>query len=538
MRNNQSTFRLAALTALSFLAVFADHAPAQTALFSPRRDFPVGGDSRAVVVGDFNRDGMTDVATAELSSNNISVLLGNGDGTFRPALPLAVSLPRALTVGDFNGDGVPDLAVGGSQGVSIFLGNGDGTFQPARDFAVGGQPALALAAGDFNRDGALDLAVVIGAQPVFVLLGRGDGTFQAAQSFAADGANTVVAVADLNCDGALDIVTVNRVGTTTGSSTTSVLLGDGDGTFRSAQVFPSGYRGTFPGAIEVVDFNRDGAVDLVVLNNDGDGGSVISLHLGNGDGTFQPARRLTTGKDFRGLASSDFDGDGKLDLAVTNVLSTMSNEVFALWVLRGNGDGTVRAPLSFEATGVPGPAAVGDFTGEGSPDLVVANLRSTVSLFINNTESFWVDMAHVTPTGSSLRKTSGCDGCFDASATSRQQIAAGNGYAEFTAMETPLARMGGLARVGTEPRCENIDFGISLQAGIAEVRENGVYRADTTFVTGDVFRITVQASEVAYAKNGVVFYTSAGRAASPLAFVGVLANLDATVSNVLIVANP
>jgi len=81
MRNNQSTVRLAALTALSFLAVFADHAPAQTALFSLRRDFPVGEDSRAVGGGDFNRDGMTDVATAELSSNNISVLLGNGDGT-------------------------------------------------------------------------------------------------------------------------------------------------------------------------------------------------------------------------------------------------------------------------------------------------------------------------------------------------------------------------------------------------------------------------------------------------------------------------
>jgi hypothetical protein len=168
---------------------------------------------------------------------------------------------------------------------------------------------------------------------------------------------------------------------------------------------------------------------------------------------------------------------------------------------------------------------------------VVANVRSTVSLFVNNTESFWVDMTHVTATGSSLRKTSGCDGCFDASATSRRQIAA-NGYAEFTAMETPMIRMGGLARVGTEPDCENIDFGIRLQAGIAEVRENGVYRADTTFVTGDVFRITVQASEVTYSKNGVVFYTGAARAASPLAFVGVLANLDATVSNVVIAANP
>ena len=535
MRNNQSTFRLVALTALSFLAVFADQAPAQTALFSPRRDFPVGGDSSAVVVGDFNLDGMSDVATADRSSNSISVLLGNGDGTFRPALSLAVSLPRALTVGDFNGDGVPDLAVGGSQGVSIFLGNGDGTFQPAGDFAVGGRPALGLAAGDFNRDGALDLAVVIGAQPVFVLLGRGDGTFQAAQSFAADGFNTVVAVADLNGDGALDIVAINYFGTTSNSSTTSVLLGNGDGTFRSAQVFPSGYTGTFPGAIEVVDFNRDGALDLVVLNNDGDGGAVISLHLGNRDGTFQPARRLATGKDFRGLASNDFDGDGKLDLAVTNNLSTMSSEAYALWVLRGNGDGTVQAPLSFEASAVPGPVAVGDFTGDGSPDLVVANVRSTVSLFINNTESFWVDMAHVTATGSSLRKTSGCDGCFDASATSRRQIG-GNGYAEFTAMETPLLRMGGLARVGTE--CENIDFGIRLQAGIAEVRENGVYRADTTFVTGDVFRITVQASEVTYAKNGVVFYTSAARATAPLAFVGVLANLDATVSNVVIAANP
>ena len=225
------------------------------------------------------------------------------------------------------------------------------------------------------------------------------------------------------------------------------------------------------------------------------------------------------------------------NLAVPHNLSTMSTEVYALWVLRGNGDGTVQAPLSFDTNGLPGPAAVGDFTGDGSPDLVVANVRSSVSLFINNTESFWVDMAHVSATGRSVKKTSGCDGCFDASATSRRQIG-GNGYAEFTAMETTLIRMGGLARVGTEPQCENIDFGIRLQAGIAEVRENGVYRADTTFVTGDVFRITVQASEVTYAKNGVVFYTSAARASSPLAFVGVLANLDATVGNVVIAANP
>src|SRR2546429_5740081 len=139
----------------------------------PRRDFPLGEDALAVVVGDFDRDGMTDVATAELSSNSISVILGNGDGTFRPALPLAVSLPRALIVGDFNGDGGPDLAVGGSQGVSIFLGNGDGTFQLAGDFAVGGRPALGVAAGDFNRDGAPDLALVIGAEPALDPFGVG-----------------------------------------------------------------------------------------------------------------------------------------------------------------------------------------------------------------------------------------------------------------------------------------------------------------------------------------------------------------------------
>jgi FG-GAP-like repeat len=531
-------FRLIALTALSFLAVFAEHAPAQTTLFAPRRDFPAGGDSQAIVVADFNRDGISDVVTADLRANTISVLLGNGDGTLRPALSMAasLSLPRALTVGDFNSDGVPDLAVGGSQGVSIFLGNGDGTFQLVGTFAVGGQPASGLAAGDFNRDGALDLAVVSGQQAVFVLLGRGDGAFQAAQSFPADGSNNVVSVADLNRDGALDIVTVSSLGhLLLNSSTTSVLFGNGDGTFQPAQVFFSGYRGTFPGAIEIVDFNGDGTVDLLVLNNDGDGGSVISLHVGNGDGTFQPARRVATGKDFRGLAVSDFDGDGKRDLAVTNNLSGPSSSVFALWVLRGNGDGTVQAPLSFEATNFPGPVAVGDFNADGSADLVAANVGPTVSLYLNNTESFWVDMANVIPTGNSLRKTSGCDGCFDASATSRRQVT-GSGYAEFTAVEAPLLRMGGLARVGAGSDCEDIDFGIRLQGGIAEVRENRVYRADTTFVTGDVFRITVQANEVTYAKNGVVFYTSAATAFPPFVFVGVLANLEATVNNVVIVA--
>ena len=141
-----------------------------------------------MAVGDFNGDGKADLAVANYGSDNVSVLLGNGNGTFQAAVNYAAGTsPHSVAVGDFNGDGKADLAVAnyGSNNVSVLLGNGNGTFQAAVNYAAGTSPC-SVAVGDFNGDGKADLAVAnYGSNNVSVLLGNGNGTFQAAVNYAA-----------------------------------------------------------------------------------------------------------------------------------------------------------------------------------------------------------------------------------------------------------------------------------------------------------------------------------------------------------------
>ncbi len=137
-----------------------------------------------------------------------------------------------------------------------------------------------------------------------------------------------------------------------------------------------------------------------------------------------------------------------------------------------------------------------------------------------------------------MQKTSGCDGCPDAGATSQQQIAAGDGYLEFTASETTAMRFAGLSNGNAGTSADEIKFAIRLQAGIAEVRETGLYRTNTTFVSGDVFRIAVASGVVKYFKNGVVFYTSAVVPTYPMLVDSAIFNLNGTISNAVILRTP
>jgi hypothetical protein len=338
--------------------------------------YPVGTEPGSVVVGDFDGDGIPDLAVANILDNTVSILTGNGDGTFQDTADYIVGTrPRGLVAGDFRGGGLLDLAVvdhlgAGDQGfVSILLNNGDGTFRPGLDYPVG-TSATGVAVGDFNGDGSPDLAVTnYGDNTVSILLGNGDGTFGARQDFAAGSSPEGVAVADFNGDGSPDLAVADRGG---GVST---LLGNGDGTFQAPVTYDAGMQ---PFDVAAADFNRDGSPDLAVA----DRGGGVSVLLGHGDGSFGAAVTYDAGTNPWSVAAADLNGDGVPDLAVAN---NGSNDVS---VLLGNGDGSFQPAVNYTVGGGPFAVAVGDVNGDMAPDLVVADRDSNdVAVLLNLNEA-------------------------------------------------------------------------------------------------------------------------------------------------------
>jgi hypothetical protein len=340
--------------------------------FYPAEDYAVGANPQAVAVGDFNGDGIPDLAVANADDNTVSILLGQGDGTFVNAGTLATNLyPLAVVAADLAGNGLVDLVVVNrdSSTLTIYLGNGDGSFQPGRVYAVGLFPS-AVTVADVTGNGVPDLVVAdTDDASVDVLLGNGDGTFQAPIYSAVGGFPVALAVADVNGDGRPDVVTANA-----SSNTISVLLGNGDGTFRldSQRIYRVG---TGPVSVAVADLSGDGILDLAVANN---GSNNVSVLVGNGDGTFQPAHSFAAGAAPTGIVAADFNGDGVPDLAVAN---QNDNTVS---VLVGNGDGSFRGALSFAVGAGPAALAAADFNGDRATDLVTANSdANTVSVLFN-----------------------------------------------------------------------------------------------------------------------------------------------------------
>jgi hypothetical protein len=361
--------------------------------FHPAHTFAAATYPESVVAGDFTGDGILDLAVANRGANNVSILPGNGDGTFQDAPSFPVSNdPQSVAVGDFTAGGILDLAVANkgtdpSNGsVSVLLGDGDGSFQAARNLDAGLGP-VAVAVGDFNGDGKADLAVANGIYgTVSALLGNGDGSFQAPRTFAAGNGATSLAVGDFNGDGRLDLAVTN-------STTVSVLLGNGNGTFQA----PVSYAvGTNPVSVAVGDFRGDGHLDLVVANDDRTGPpGTVSVLLGNGDGSFQTQRTFPARLGPRSVAAADFNGDGHLDLAVASTSGAV--------VLLGNGDGSFQSARTFTAGYGPASVAVGDFNGDGKPDLAVAGGAGTSILLGNGDGSFQTtNFSYVTGTSTSI----------------------------------------------------------------------------------------------------------------------------------------
>jgi hypothetical protein len=328
------------------------------------------------------------------SSNGVYFQVGAPKSTVSfanaPNSPVQILEPSGLVIADFNEDGKPDLAVAANVRLFVMLSNGDGTFttasgspvpmpSPPYDDFASPYSGPGMAVGDFNHSGHAGIAVGMhNNQAALILLGKGNGTFVPSSATFADSGGFPtfsLAAADFNADSNLDLAIVDQ-------SFVRVALGYGKGAFNSAgnlytqtQLFPSG--------VAIGDFNRDGKLDAAVTSGGSPNNpySGVAMWLGSGDGTFTQANGspISLGLSVSAIVAGDFNGDGKLDLALTDYSENL------VLVLRGNGDGTFQPPITFPVGSGPSAMVVGDFNNDGKLDLATANYGDgTVTLLLGN----------------------------------------------------------------------------------------------------------------------------------------------------------
>lgn len=338
--------------------------------FGAARLLPTAMNPSSVTVADINGDGRLDLVTAntavdfDFDENSLTILLGNGDGTFVRLPELQAGRgPVFAAAGRLDADGTMDLvAVNIYQAaVSVFIGNGDGTFGNP-DQPVGRRPRH-LATADFDQDGHADLVSTtgdpyIGTGGISVFPGRGDATFGDPRD-SHSGSRWFVKVVNLDGHPAPDLVVTSATGF-------SAMLANGDGTFRGlAEVFLDP---RFPGRPAIADFDRDGHMDVAVPQDYG--ADAVSILLGQGDGTFGPVTRFVTGRNPSSAAAGDLNADGMPDL----VLGLAG---FSVSVLLGNGDGTFTPHVTYASGNFFSNAALvglADFDEDGRLDVVNGNL--------------------------------------------------------------------------------------------------------------------------------------------------------------------
>ncbi|MFN7998790.1 MAG: VCBS repeat-containing protein [Bryobacteraceae bacterium] len=333
----------------------------------------LGSSPKSIHFADFNGDRNPDIVvvnSAGANQNHVTVALGNGDGTFSDPIFSATGGfgAIALTAGDFNHDGLQDLAVVNNltSNVSILFGNGDGTLRSGGLYNVGQSP-IAIAAADLNRDGNRDLVIVSSFAPISILLGQADGTFQRGIDIVVPNGASSVKIGDFNRDRIPDLAVSDG---TLGQEIVAVFLGNGDGTFRSAGTAATGNE---PFSIAIGDFNRDGRQDLAVANlasND------VAILMGKGDGTFTSGVRFPAPSGPVAIRTADFTKDRQFDLAVCADLTSQ------VLIYPGTGDGTFQPAQTFPSGGVCNSLAVGDVNHDRKPDLIVANTTG-VTLLLN-----------------------------------------------------------------------------------------------------------------------------------------------------------
>jgi CubicO group peptidase (beta-lactamase class C family) len=335
--------------------------------YDPAVSLTVGTNPRAVAIGDLDGNGSRDLATANNGSNDVSVVLSNGDGTFAAAVNYPAGTgPHSVAIADLNLDGKSDLVVAnnGSDNVSVLLNNGDGTFAAAVNYGVGTNPRF-VAIGDLNGDGRSDVVTAnSGSNGVSVLINNGSGTFAAKVDYPVGTNPYGVAIGQLDGVNKADLVTANK-----GSDNVSVLLNNGNGTFATAVSYGTG---AGPYSVAIANFDGVNGNDVVTANETNGNVSVL-LNVGSPtQGTFATRVNYSTGgTNSRSVATGDLDGDGQLDIATSNEASHNVS------VLAGNGDGTFGAATTYSAGTFPRSLAVGDLNGNGGLDIVTANSSST-----------------------------------------------------------------------------------------------------------------------------------------------------------------
>jgi hypothetical protein len=281
---------------------------------TPTTGIPTGAGPVWIVSANFNptvnNDVNLDLAVVNHTADTVSILLGNGDGTFKPKVDIPTGTgtgPVAAVAATLTSNGFADLVVANNANdtLGVFLGNGDGTFKTPTFINTGRAPS-SIAAADFNSDGHIDLAVTNqNDNTVSIFLGNGDGTFKTRTDYAVGTAPVWVSTGDFSGDGFLDVAVANNT-----DNTVSVLNGVGDGTFQAQSVFPAG---NGPTSLAVADFNVDGRLDILAADQID---NAVSVLLNLGSGLFGPNFELPVGTTPVAVASADFDASGKPD-AVT-----------------------------------------------------------------------------------------------------------------------------------------------------------------------------------------------------------------------------
>jgi hypothetical protein len=334
-----------------------------------------------LAAGDFDEDGNLDIATANNASDDVTVLLGDGEGGLTYGTTLSASAgPSGIASGNLNSDQDDniDLVVAkelSPNKIGVFLGNGDGTFDAEVEYEMGNSPQAVVLA-DFNNDEKLDVATAdLFGDTVSVRLGVGDGTFGELHQTAVAGGPFGMAAGRLDDDENLDLAV-----TLYDASRLATLIGQGDGTFLFAGTASAAMVDDAPRGVALGFFNNDTNLDAGVATESFD---AVDVLLGNGDGTFQEFTPYMVGGVPESVAAGDYSGDGIVDLASADNFGTMDLDG-SVSVLVGNGDGTFEDAQQFGVDVGPYGLIAADLNDDRLPDLITANVDNTnVSVLVN-----------------------------------------------------------------------------------------------------------------------------------------------------------